>query len=78
MSAEICATVRDTLEKAIPGAVVAVEGGGGHYRIAVTSAAFEGKSTLQKHRLVLGAIAHLMAGDAAPVHAVDSIDARTP
>lgn len=68
---------RDALEKAIPGAKASVEGGGGHFRVSVVSAAFEGKSTLQRHRMVLSAIAHLMAGDMAPIHAVDAIDART-
>ena len=68
---------RDALEKAIPNARATVEGGGGHFRVVVISPAFEGKSTLQKHRMVLSALAHLMAGDMAPIHAVDSIDART-
>lgn len=67
---------REAIEKAIPGAKASVEGDGGHYRVAVVSAAFEGKNTLQRHRMVLSAIAHLMAGDMAPIHAVDSIDAR--
>ena len=40
------------------------------------SKSFEGQRTLAKHKLVLGAIAHLMQGDGAPVHAVDRIDAR--
>lgn len=67
---------REAIEKAIPGARATVEGSGGHYRVAVVSPAFEGKNTLQRHRMVLGAIAHLMNGDMAPIHAVDSIDAR--
>jgi stress-induced morphogen len=69
---------REAIERAIPGSVVQVQGGNGHYTIAVVSSAFEGKNTLARHRMVLGAIAHLMAGDLAPLHAVDSIDARTP
>ena len=69
---------REAIEKAIPGAKATVDGGNGHYNIQVVSAAFDGKSTLQKHRMVLSAVAHLMSGDMAPIHAVDSIDARTP
>jgi acid stress-induced BolA-like protein IbaG/YrbA len=65
------------IEKAIPGSRATVEGSGGHFRVSVVSSAFEGKSTLQRHRMVLSAIAHLMAGDRAPIHAVDAIDART-
>src|SRR5437762_14221528 len=39
----------------------------------VTSSEFAGKSSLDKQRLVYGAITHLMTGDAPPVHAVDSL-----
>ncbi|MDP9152430.1 MAG: BolA family transcriptional regulator [Myxococcota bacterium] len=55
-----------------------VSGGGGHYTIVVTSAAFEGKTMLESQRLVYGAIAHLMSGADAPVHAVDTLKTRTP
>ncbi len=53
-------------------------GGGGHYRINVVSIGFAGKSMLESQRLVLGAIKHLINGDRAPVHAVDSLTTRTP
>ena len=69
--------VRDAITAKIPGAIVEVTGGGGHYASVVTSAVFEGKGTLDKQRLVYGAIAHLMAGDMAPVHAVDSLVTKT-
>jgi acid stress-induced BolA-like protein IbaG/YrbA len=68
--------VKKAVEEKIPGSVAEVTGGGGHYNVVVTSKAFEGKSMLESHRLVLGAIAHLMAGDMAPVHAVDSIKTK--
>ena len=70
--------VRVAIEKAIPGAEVRVAGAGGHYTIAVTSSVFEGKNTLARHRLVMSSIAHLMSGDQAPVHAVDTLDTKTP
>ena len=57
----------------IPDAVVEASGGGGHYTIKVESPVFAGKSMLASQRLVYGAIAHLMAGDRAPIHAVDSL-----
>lgn len=70
-------SVTDAISKAIAdciaGARIEVSGGGGHYAIVVTSQAFAGKSTLENQRLVYGAIAHLMKGDMAPVHAVDSL-----
>jgi acid stress-induced BolA-like protein IbaG/YrbA len=70
--------IREAVEAAIPGATVMVAGGGGHYEIDVTSAEFAGKTMLQKQRMVLSAIKHLMAGDRAPVHAVDGIKTHVP
>ena len=46
--------------------------------VAVVSTAFEGKRILEQQRLVYSAIAHLMAGDTAPVHAVDRMVCKTP
>ena len=70
--------VKDAIENAIEGAVANVEGGGGHFVIDVISDQFAGKRLLEKQRLVYSAIAHLMAGDAAPVHAVDQMTCRLP
>lgn len=70
--------IRQSIEKEIEGAVVEVGGGGGHFTIAVTSTVFEGKNMLQSQRLVLQAIKHLMDGNDAPVHAVDSLTTKTP
>ena len=75
-------SVEDAIKTAIcgriPDAVVDVKGGGGHYTIGVVSPVFAGKSMLESQRLVLGAIKHLLAGERAPVHAVDSLTTRTP
>ena len=65
--------VRTAILEKIPDAQVQVEGGGGHYSIEVVSPIFAGKGRLESQRLVLGLIKHLMAGDLAPVHAVDSL-----
>ena len=70
--------IRDSVSKVIPDAKIDVTGGGGHYTIVVISTVFAGKRPLENQRLVYGAIAHLMAGDAAPVHAVDSLKTLTP
>jgi acid stress-induced BolA-like protein IbaG/YrbA len=75
---DILATIRAAIEEKVPGAGVAVSGGGGHFTIEVTSAEFAGKSTLERQRLVYSAITHLMKGDAAPVHAVDSLKTIVP
>jgi len=66
------------LEK-IPGAnVVVAAGSGGHYTIEVVSPVFAGKGMLESQRLVYGAIAPLMKGNEAPVHAVDKLTTRVP
>jgi acid stress-induced BolA-like protein IbaG/YrbA len=70
--------IRGAIVEKLPGATVDVQGGGGHYTIAVTAAAFAGKSMLENQRVVYAAIAHLMSGEAAPVHAVDNMKTRTP
>jgi Fe-S cluster biogenesis protein NfuA/stress-induced morphogen len=50
---------------------------GGHFSIEVKSPVFACRSMLESQRLVYGAIAHLMQGDAPPVHSVDSLKTRT-
>jgi acid stress-induced BolA-like protein IbaG/YrbA len=70
--------VKKAIEEKVPSSVAEVTGGGGHFQIVVTSPAFAGLSMLESQRMVYGAIAHLMAGDMAPVHAVDSLKTRTP
>jgi acid stress-induced BolA-like protein IbaG/YrbA len=73
---DIPSAIKAAILEKIPGARVHVEGGGGHFTIDVTSEVFEGKSSLESQRLVYGAIAHLMRGDRAPVHAVDTLRTR--
>lgn len=75
---DIPTAIRTAVTTAIPDAVVEVAGGGGHWSLTVISPVFAGKSQLQSHKLVLGAIKHLMAGAAPPIHAVDSLVTRVP
>jgi acid stress-induced BolA-like protein IbaG/YrbA len=70
--------IRDAITKVLPDARVDATGGGGHFTISVESAAFQGKSMLESQRLVYGAIAHLMKGDMAPIHAVDTLKTKVP
>lgn len=70
--------LQEAIEQNIPNSQAEVSGGGGHFSIAVTSPAFAGKGMLESQRMVYSAITHLMKGDAAPVHAVDSLQTRTP
>jgi len=70
--------IKQAILDTITGAEVEVQGGGGHFTIAVVSPVFAGKSMLESQRLVYGAITHLMTGERAPVHAVDRLETRTP
>jgi len=65
--------IREAIEGAVPDSQAAVTGVGGHFTIVVRSPVFAGKGMLESQRLVYSAIAHLMKGDDAPVHAVDSL-----
>jgi len=49
-------------------------GGGGHYRLTLVSAAFCGKNTVARHRLVYDTLGEMMRG---PIHAL-AIKALTP
>jgi acid stress-induced BolA-like protein IbaG/YrbA len=66
------------LEGAFEGASIDVRGSGGHFEIRVTSPLFEGENRLARQRRVYRAIADLMKGDDAPVHAVDRLETETP
>lgn len=70
-------TIREAIAAQIRDARIEVSGEGGHFNIAVVSPVFEGLGTLERHRLVLNAIKELMAGEQAPVHAVDSLRTST-
>jgi acid stress-induced BolA-like protein IbaG/YrbA len=69
--------IEDAVKAAIDDARVEVSGSGGHFEIKVTSQQFDGKKLLEKQRMVLRSIKHLMAGDAAPVHAIDKLETVT-
>ena len=75
---DITDEAKAAIEAAIPGSVANVRGGGGHFEIEVTSNAFAGKRIVAQQRLVLTAIAHLMQGNSAPIHAVDTLICKVP
>lgn len=49
-------------------------GGAGHFTVHIVSAAFAGKSTIERHRMVYSALDHLMGDE---IHAL-GIKAETP
>lgn len=71
---EVAEQIREAVAGAIPGAEIAVSTTGpGHFEISVVSPIFEGKTRVQQHQLVYGAITDLMSGPEAPVHAIDRL-----
>lgn len=72
-SGDISSTIREAIEKALPGSQANVAGGGGHYTIEVAGPQFAGVSRIDGQRLVYSAISHLMSGNDAPLHAVDKL-----
>lgn len=71
--------MKEAIEAALAGAHAEVEPrGAGHYEVRVVSAAFEGRSLVQRQQLVYGALARFLQGDTAPVHAIDRMETRTP
>jgi acid stress-induced BolA-like protein IbaG/YrbA len=75
---EIAAQLAEAIERSLPGARAEVlAGGAGHFELTVTSPALAGLSRVKQQQAVYAAIAHLMAGDAAPVHAIDRMTIRT-
>jgi stress-induced morphogen len=76
---DVADRITAAIRAALPGADVEVRPGGpGHFEVRVVAAAFQGKSRIQQHQLVYGAIAPLMSGEAAPVHAVDRLVTEAP
>jgi acid stress-induced BolA-like protein IbaG/YrbA len=71
--------IRRAIAGALPDAQIEVEAAGpGHFALRVVSGAFAGQSRLRQQQLVYGAIAHLMQGDSAPVHAIDRLQTELP
>ena len=77
--AELAVQLRTAIERAMPGATAKVEArGAGHFEVEVVSDAFAGLTRVKQQQLVYAAIAPLMAGDSAPVHAIDRMVTRLP
>jgi stress-induced morphogen len=69
--------LKQRIEDALPGAVVAVEdltGGGDHFRAEVVSDRFDGLSRIQQHKLIYDVFGDEVGG---PIHAL-SIKTSTP
>ena len=62
------------IEAGIPGATAVVDGDGTHFTAVVVSSEFAGKSLLQQHRIVYGALGERIGGE---IHAL-SMQTFTP
>ncbi len=65
------------IQSALPDATVELQdltGTADHWKATIISAAFSGKSMLQRHRMVMAALADEMKG---PIHAL-TLDVKTP
>ncbi|MFK5949434.1 MAG: BolA/IbaG family iron-sulfur metabolism protein [Methylococcales bacterium] len=78
ISSDISSEIKQRIEHAIAGSQVNVVcGGNKHYSLTVFSACFDGISQVKQHQRVYAAIKDLMAGNDAPIHAIDKIDIQT-
>jgi acid stress-induced BolA-like protein IbaG/YrbA len=63
--------VEAMIKAGLPGAQVQVQdltGGGDHYQVTVVASQFEGRSLVQQHQLVYGAVREAMSSEA--IHAL--------
>ncbi|MFT6345562.1 MAG: stress-induced morphogen [Paraglaciecola sp.] len=72
-------TIQDIIiEKIIDAQVTVNNTGQGHFSLVVTTPEFIEKNMLARHKLVMSAIAPLMSGPKAPVHAIDNLITMLP
>jgi len=55
--------LKKLIEVGVPGAEVKVQGDGDHFEATVVSAGFVGKSMVQQHQIVYGALGDLLQGE---------------
>jgi stress-induced morphogen len=69
ITAQICAAMPDARVE-----LQDLTGTSDHWKASIVSAAFTGKSLLERHRMVMAALAEAMKG---PIHAL-TLDVKTP
>jgi stress-induced morphogen len=77
---DVARELERSIAQALPAAdpVEVVARSPGHFAIRVVAEAFAGLPRVRQQQLVYAAIAHLMKGDAAPVHAIDELRTEVP
>jgi len=75
---ELANLMQELIEKAIEGANANVKAiSPGHFEIAVNAPSLAGMMKVKQQQQVYGAIAHLLVGAQAPVHAIDKMEIQT-
>jgi acid stress-induced BolA-like protein IbaG/YrbA len=78
-SVSIVNQMRHAIEGAVECREISIDPGSpGHYAIRVVADAFADLGRVKQQQLIYGAIAHLMKGDGAPVHAIDRLECVVP
>ncbi len=78
ISSDISSEIKQRIEHAITSSQVnVIYGGNRHYSLTVISASFDGLSQVKQHQRVYAAIKDLMAGNDAPIHAIDKINIQS-
>ncbi len=78
-SADIIEQMRAAIESVLECRELSIDSGSpGHFVIRVVSDAFADLGRVKQQQLIYGAIAHLMQGDGAPVHAIDRLECAKP
>ncbi len=68
--------IEELIKAGIPDAQVTVTGDGRHFEASVVSSTFEGKSLIQRHRMVLDTVRAQIDSD--ELHALSITSAKTP
>jgi acid stress-induced BolA-like protein IbaG/YrbA len=68
--------IEELIKVGIPDAQVNVTGDGRHFEASVVSDAFEGKSLIQRHRMILATVESQIASD--ELHALSITSSKTP
>ena len=75
ISTDISSDIKQRIEQSIAHSQAEViDGGNRHYILTVTSKSFEGLSPVKQQQMVYASIKDLMAGNEAPIHAIDKMN----
>ncbi len=74
---DLSSEIKSRIEQAISNSQAdVINGGNRHYSLTVTSKTFSDLPLVKQHQLVYAAIKDLMAGNDAPVHAIDKMEIK--